>query len=169
MPLQSLWFKEVRWSFRGEIDCSLHFLIQSSSPSYLQLLSTWNGVSVIERLDFKFYLIILTLNFSNHTWLVGPAWDSPASAQAVPHTSICIHSFYKYGALIICQALFLVLEYMAVNNKNKTKQNICFIELCSMLTVKHSVKEFGDAVLSIVPLSIESWTLELTQRITAKA
>lgn len=38
-----------------------------------------------------------------------------------------------------------------------------------MLTIKYPGKNFGDTVLLIAPLSVEFWTLELTQEITAKS
>lgn len=60
----------------------------------------------------------------------------------------------------------LGIGYVAVNNNNKTS---AFTELCSGLTVKHPGKGFSDGILSTLSLSIESWTSELTQRITAKA
>lgn len=59
--------------------------------------------------------------------------------------------------------------YIAVNNKNNTKQTSTTIELEFMLNIKYPVKDFNDAVLLIAPLSVELWTLELTQGITAKA
>lgn len=50
--------------------------IQYSSTSHLWLLTIWNMTSVTKEINFKFYLILIILNFNNYMWLIVMVLDS---------------------------------------------------------------------------------------------